>query len=190
MYSFAQGNLSPKTLENFQLVATQLNALHISLNIVIYASLNPPYMVELFAVLQVIFCKFTKEKKTIGNDGGGQEPAGPSMQCFSELQFDHSHVVEKKDDDNHTGNGVSHCMTIDEIAAVEQKRKCSHVAEVCLVHGGTIQICVTTTINDGDGERDYKVCTCVNISNLTAIEEVSNNSEGYDDCKTLCQNKY
>lgn len=46
------------SLENFRIIATILNAMHISLNIVIYATLNPPYMIELFDFLKIIFIKW------------------------------------------------------------------------------------------------------------------------------------
>lgn len=178
-----QGNLSPKTMETFQVVATQLNALHISLNIVVYASLNPPYLVELFAVLQVIFCKFSNTSAAVTTMVTETSNGGRRQSC---------HAVGADEDGVGTDAAITdiNCTNCD-----GAKRKCSHVASVCLVHGGgsagcrgSIQIYVTTTINNGgDGERNYKVCTCVNISNLAAIDESHHHN---DDCKTLCHNKY
>lgn len=43
--------MSSKSLETFQIVATLLHSLHISLNILIYASLNPPCMAELMVLI-------------------------------------------------------------------------------------------------------------------------------------------
>lgn len=55
-----KGDLSKSSshaLETFRIIATFLHALHISLNIAIYTSLNPPYIVELFDFLQIICSK-------------------------------------------------------------------------------------------------------------------------------------
>lgn len=65
-----QGNVTAKTLETFQIVATLLNALHISLNIIVYASCNPPYMAELFVVLEILCLKTKKQSvERIVDDG-------------------------------------------------------------------------------------------------------------------------
>lgn len=45
---------SAQAQEIFHMVATLLNSLHISLNIIIYTWLNPPYMTELLRVAQNI----------------------------------------------------------------------------------------------------------------------------------------
>ncbi|XP_037032719.1 uncharacterized protein LOC119071773 isoform X2 [Bradysia coprophila] len=67
-----QGDLSKSSsqaLETFRIIATFLHALHISLNIAIYTSLNPPYIIELFDFLQIICSKC--HWKVFSNNTGG-----------------------------------------------------------------------------------------------------------------------